>query len=129
LNWNGTVYDTVWFVDPAQGRFAGYNAGPVKVVHPSIVAANLDDTSSGGLLTLNPPAGVAIYGAGTVSVQQGRILAIDNCSGHFKPDDQSLAYVVSTLSLQGVNTSTARVTVHNNGCRTYQFPPYVVAQN
>jgi hypothetical protein len=71
----------------------------LTVVHPSIFAQPLGGSVTWSLL---PPTGYSIYGAGVLKAQNGQLTYIDNCSGHFKPDQNDLDYTLVTLIKMGL---------------------------
>jgi hypothetical protein len=99
LNWTGVTYSTVQSKDPA----AGYNTpgNVVRVVHASIYAAPLGSNGT-TMYQLTGMPGATYLGAGTISVNQGQVLSLDNCSGHFKPPDAYLTFAATILNVNQI---------------------------
>ena len=55
-------------------------------------------------------AGAAVRAAGDMTIIQGRLLALSNSSGHYKPDAACLDVTLARLSALGVDVSQVKVT-------------------
>lgn len=73
-------------------------------------------------------SGHAVICAGEIKVQQGRLLEIDNNSGHYKPDTQNLSDCVKSLIQAGLDPQTFRVSDKSKG-RDYNTGSAFLAAN
>ncbi len=57
-------------------------------------------------------AGKDVICAGTLTIAAGQLLAIDNCSGHYKPTRENLHNCLASLAQDGVDLSQTLVNLH-----------------
>jgi len=87
-------------MDPATGKLHTFESDKVEQVAPDKKTITHHST---------PLAGKAVAGAGHIKTSEGRIVSLDDASGHYKPDAEMTLQVVRELSAHGATLDTKMV--------------------
>ncbi len=83
--------DAIFAMDAAGNLYASFDHTPGYIHHSSMLA------------------GSPVASAGTIKVEQGKLLELTNYSGHYKPPGKTLDHVLAELKALGVPTAKTKV--------------------
>jgi hypothetical protein len=96
-----------YVVDPETGKMHAFKTGNKKVARVDERGQTITDEAGYAVMQelrthhSSALAGEAVAGAGQVTVKDGKVVAIDNLSGHYKPGSTEMLQTVEHLARQG----------------------------
>lgn len=93
---------TTYYVVSTTGQIYMTNACGKAPIRPGATDAMLLESPANLINHAALANADAVLGAGEVDVRKGKIIYIDNCSGHYRPTKASLEMLIDWLAAQGV---------------------------